>query len=43
MHIIKIISPAGKKLAGSIISEKLAACVNIVPGRNYILSMFSFI
>ncbi|RLM54435.1 protein CutA 1, chloroplastic-like isoform X1 [Panicum miliaceum] len=23
---------AGKKLAGSIISEKLAACVNIVPG-----------
>jgi len=30
----KIITPAGKKLAGSIISEKLAACVNIVPGRN---------
>lgn len=28
--------PAGKKLAGSIISEKLAACVNIVPGGNYI-------
>jgi uncharacterized protein involved in tolerance to divalent cations len=32
--IKKIITPAGKKLAGSIISEKLAACVNIVPGRN---------
>ncbi|CAL4933118.1 unnamed protein product [Urochloa decumbens] len=29
---LKIISLAGKKLAGSIISEKLAACVNIVPG-----------
>ncbi|XP_066342597.1 protein CutA 1, chloroplastic-like isoform X3 [Miscanthus floridulus] len=32
---------AGKKLAGSIISEKLAACANIVPGRNYILSLVS--
>ncbi|KAL5231792.1 hypothetical protein ABZP36_030568 [Zizania latifolia] len=31
---------AGKKLAGSIISEKLAACVNIVPGGNYILACF---
>jgi len=24
--------PAGKKLANSIVKEKLAACVNIVPG-----------
>ncbi|XBI95157.1 hypothetical protein VPH35_031679 [Triticum aestivum] len=30
---------AGKKLSASIISEKLAACVNIVPGRNYVLSL----
>lgn len=25
---------AGKKLAGSIVKEKLAACVNLVPGEH---------
>ncbi|RLM75329.1 hypothetical protein C2845_PM15G02210 [Panicum miliaceum] len=30
---------AGKKLSQSIISEKLAACVNIVPGLNLIFSL----
>jgi uncharacterized protein involved in tolerance to divalent cations len=30
---------AGKKLSESIISEKLAACVNIVPGGSCVLSL----
>lgn len=28
---------AGKKLAESIVKEKLAACVNRVPGKNFLL------
>ena len=33
---------AAKKLSASIISEKLAACVNIVPGGNCVLSLCLF-
>jgi uncharacterized protein involved in tolerance to divalent cations len=32
---------AGKKLSESIVSEKLAACVNIVPGGNCV-SLFIY-
>jgi hypothetical protein len=36
-------STAGKKLSQSIIREKLAACVNILPGSNLILTSLLFL
>lgn len=35
--LMNVVGSAGKKLAESIVKEKLAACVNRVPGKNFLL------